>query len=84
MKTQEVYIFVFKTTWKSYLKNNEKNTWKFTKKNLEKSWKYHGILSVRKSGNPVVMKYKRGNLFKWFSIHLIYTVHICTCTPLCP
>ena len=22
-------------------------------KNLEKSWKYHGILSVRKSGNPV-------------------------------
>ena len=23
-------------------------------KNLEKSWKYHGILSVRKSGNPAV------------------------------
>ena len=23
-------------------------------KNLEKSWKYHGILSVRKSGNPGV------------------------------
>ena len=22
-------------------------------KNLEKSWKYHGILSVQKSGNPV-------------------------------
>ena len=22
-------------------------------KNLEKSWKYRGILSVRKSGNPV-------------------------------
>ena len=21
-------------------------------KNLEKSWKYHGILSVQKSGNP--------------------------------
>ena len=21
-------------------------------RNLEKSWKYHGILSVRKSGNP--------------------------------
>ena len=21
-------------------------------KNLDKSWKYHGILSVRKSGNP--------------------------------
>ena len=24
-------------------------------KNLEKSWKYHGILSVRKSGNPVLL-----------------------------
>ena len=23
---------MFKTTWKSYFKNNEKNTWKFTKK----------------------------------------------------
>ena len=23
-------------------------------KNLEKSWKYHGILSVRKSGNPAL------------------------------
>ena len=34
------------------LKIMKKNTWKFTKKNLEKSWKYHGILSVRKSGNP--------------------------------
>ena len=26
-------------------------------KNLEKSWKYHGILSVRKSGNPVSSTY---------------------------
>ena len=25
-------------------------------KNLEKSWKYHGILSVRKSGNPGTVK----------------------------
>ena len=25
-----VYIFIFKTTWKLYFKNNEKNTWKFT------------------------------------------------------
>ena len=33
------------------LKIMKKNTWKFIK-NLEKSWKYHGILSVRKSGNP--------------------------------
>ena len=23
-------------------------------KNLEKSWKYHGILSFRKSGNPEI------------------------------
>ena len=23
-------------------------------KNLEKSWKYHGILSVQKSGNPEI------------------------------
>ena len=30
-------------------------SWKFTTKpvkTLEKSWKYHGNLSVRKSGNP--------------------------------
>ena len=26
-------------------------------KNLEKSWKYRGILSVRKSGNPVKVFY---------------------------
>ena len=25
-------------------------------KNLEKSWKYHGILSVRKSGNPEIAR----------------------------
>ena len=25
-------------------------------KNLEKSWKYHGILSVRKSGNPALAR----------------------------
>ena len=33
-------------------KNNEKIPGNLLK-NLEKSWKYHGILSVRKSGNPV-------------------------------
>ena len=38
MKLNKVCIFIFKTTWKSYFKNNEKNTWKFTKK----TWKYHG------------------------------------------
>ena len=26
-------------------------------KNLENSWKYHGILLVRKSGNPVIFPY---------------------------
>ena len=30
---------------------NEMDTWKFSKKNLDKSWKYHVILSLRKSGN---------------------------------
>ena len=28
-------------------------------KTLEKSWKYHGILSVRKSGNPEHIKFYR-------------------------
>ena len=38
-----LHIFIFKTTWKSYFKNNEKNTWKFTKrpgKIMEKSWNF--------------------------------------------
>ena len=39
-----LHIFIFKTTWKSYFKNNEKKPG-----NLLKN---HGILSVRKSGNP--------------------------------
>ena len=30
-------------------------------KNLEKSWKYHGILLVRKSGNPE------------YNLHVLYT-----------
>ena len=50
IETREVYMFIFKTTWKSYFKNNEKIPGNLL--NLEKSWKYHGILSVRKSGNP--------------------------------
>ena len=29
--------------------------------NLERSWKYHGILSVRKSGNPEVIQQ-----YQWF------------------
>ena len=45
---------MFKTTWKLYFKNNEKIPGNLLK-NLEKSWKYHGILSVRKSGNPEPM-----------------------------
>ena len=44
-------MFIFKTTWKSYCNNNDKIPGNLLK-NLEKSWKYHGILSVRKSGNP--------------------------------
>ena len=42
-----------------YSKPLRNNTLKIMKKyleiyfkNLEKSWKYHGIFSVRKSGNP--------------------------------
>ena len=51
--TQLFCIFIFKTTWKSNLKNNKKKYLEIYFKNLEKSWKYHGISSVRKSGNPV-------------------------------
>ena len=43
---------IFKATWESYFKNDEKIPGNLLK-NLEKSWKYHGILSVQKSGNPV-------------------------------
>ena len=32
-------------------------------KYLEKSWKYHGILSVRKSGNPEVASFDFHQLF---------------------
>ena len=32
MKLNKFAYFIFKTTWKSYFKNNEKNTWKLTKK----------------------------------------------------
>ena len=35
-------------------KNNEKIPGNLLK-NLEKSWKYHGILSVQKSGNPEIL-----------------------------
>ena len=40
-------------------------------KKLEKSWKYHGILSVRKSGNPV---YQVSHSKKWVTtpINQIY------------
>ena len=41
------------------LKIMKKNTWKFTKK----TWKNHGILSVRKSGNPAC------NLWLHFTLH---------------
>ena len=50
MKLNKFAYFIFKTTWKSYFKNNEK-----IPGNLLKTWKYHGILSVRKSGNPALV-----------------------------
>ena len=31
-------LLLLLTTWKSYFKNNEKNTWKF----LKNTWKNHG------------------------------------------
>ena len=52
MKLKKYAYLYFKTAWKLYFKNNEKIPGNLLK-NLEKSWKYHGILSVRKSGNPV-------------------------------
>ena len=39
-----------------------KNTWKFTKKNLEKSWKSHGILSVRKKAGTLKQFYPKYTL----------------------
>ena len=33
-------------------------------KNLEKSWKYHGILSVRKSGNPEKVRVRNDGVLK--------------------
>ena len=49
--SKSLHIYIFKTTWKSYFKNNKRISGNLLK-NLEKSWKYHGILSVLKSGNP--------------------------------
>ena len=40
----------------NHFKNNEKMPGNLLK-NLEKSWKSHGILSVRKSGNPEINPY---------------------------
>ena len=37
----------------NHCKNNEKIPRNLLLKKLEKSWKSHGIMSVRKSGNPV-------------------------------
>ena len=45
-----VYI---QTAWKSYCRNSEKIPGNLLK-NPEKSCKYHGILSVGKSGNPAI------------------------------
>ena len=35
---------------------------------LKKTWKYHGILSVRKSGNPEIL-FEACRLFKWTGFH---------------
>ena len=43
---------IFKTTWKSYFKNNEKNNWKFTLKNWENHGNIMEFFSVWKRGNP--------------------------------
>ena len=43
MKFNKFAYFIFKTTLKSYFKNNQKNTWKFTKKPgkiMEISWNF--------------------------------------------
>ena len=47
--SKSLHIYIFKTTWKSYFKNNKKISGNLLK-NLEKSWKYHGILSSEKVG----------------------------------
>ena len=57
-------------------KNNEKKFTGNLLKNLEKSWKYHGILSVQKSGNPVV-----GSLSMTCK-GCIYFALVCADTPL--
>ena len=54
MKLKKFAYLYSKPLGNHTFKNNEKNTWKFTLKNLEKSWKYRGILSVQKSGNPAL------------------------------
>ena len=41
-----------------------KKTWKFT---FKKTWKYHGILSVRKTGNPVI-RWQEGSKIKTTSV----------------
>ena len=38
-------------------------------KNLEKSWKYHGILSVRKSGNPATVFIQKAILGTLYTEH---------------
>ena len=51
MKLNKLTYFYSKSLGNHILKNNEKIPGNLLK-TLEKSWKYHGILSVRKSGNP--------------------------------
>ena len=40
------FAYIYSKPLENHTLKIMKNTWKFTLKNLEKSWKYHGILSV--------------------------------------
>ena len=63
------FAYIYSKPLGNYTLKIMKNTWKFTKKNLEKSWKYHGILSVRKSGNPDVYFHR---LFDLFGVSIVH------------
>ena len=43
-------------------------------KNLEKSWKYHGILSVQKSGNPEFILCFFFKRFAWNDVRFLLIV----------
>ena len=69
----------------NHFKNNEKIPGNLLK-NLEKSWKSHGILSVRKSGNPEYFSIMRTSRFPSMATKVLLvdgTVHgDCYITPI--